>query len=121
MLGLLEITAEKDGGVSILNQYGFGETALFGLQVLLLGMAIVFAVLIIIWVALIAFKFVFHDLKSTSVKKDKVAPVKIDEPVVYPVANADDEIVAVIAAAIAMAESESPSGLKFRVVSFKRK
>ena len=35
-------------------------------------------------------------------------------------ATSDDEIVAVIAAAIAMAESEN-SGLKFRVVSFKRK
>ena len=32
---------------------------------------------------------------------------------------ADEEIVAVIAAAIAMAESES-NGLKFRVVSFRR-
>jgi Na+-transporting methylmalonyl-CoA/oxaloacetate decarboxylase gamma subunit len=33
--------------------------------------------------------------------------------------NADEEIIAVIAAAIAMAESES-NGLKFKVVSFRR-
>ena len=44
------------------------------------------------------------------------------EPVVEPVAvtaNNDEEIVAVIAAAIAMAESES-NGIKFKVVSFRR-
>lgn len=37
----------------------------------------------------------------------------------YSGANNDEEIIAVIAAAIAMAESES-DGLKFKVVSFRR-
>ena len=43
----------------------------------------------------------------------------VSEPVT-PVASNDEEIVAAIAAAIAMAESES-DGIKFRVVSFKRR
>ena len=116
---LLDI-AEKDFGNNIMNQYGFGETALFGLQVLLMGMATVFAVLIIIWVALIGFKFIFHDMKRTAVKQDNKPAVEVSEPIVS-TASTDEEIIAVIAAAIAMAESESPAGINFRVVSFKRK
>lgn len=116
---LLDI-AENDFGNNIMSQYGAWETILFGLQVLLMGMATVFAVLIIIWIALIGFKFIFHDIKRTNVKQDNKPAVAISEPIVS-TPNADEEIIAVIAAAIAMAESEAPSGIKFRVVSFKRR
>ena len=98
-----------------------GALLLYGAQVVLIGMVTVFAVLGLLWVCLTAFKFVFHDLKSNA--SVKPAPIsKPEEVVVPPVAtvSSDDEIVAVIAAAIAAAESEAP-GLKFRVVSFRRK
>ncbi len=95
-----------------------GDAAVFGGAMLLLGMLTVFAVLIVIWLCLVLFKVVFHDLpgKKTAPAETIVPAVEVQE-VVH---NADDEIIAVIAAAIAMAESES-SGTKFKVVSFKRK
>ena len=87
---------------------------------MLLGMATIFTVLIIIWISLIVLKFFLHDVpmaKEAEKKNSQPAPV-VSAPVVN--TASDDEIVAVIAAAIAAAESES-SGLKFRVVSFRRK
>ena len=111
---LLEITnfSEKLAPLDALT-YGGG--------VVLLGMGTVFSVLIIIWVVLACFKFFFHDLKF--VGKNKKTPVVESVPeVVAPHTTPDEEeIIAVIAAAIAMAESESASGTKFRVVSFNRK
>ena len=111
---LLEITnfAEKLAPLDALT-YGGG--------VVLLGMGTVFAVLIIIWVVLACFKFFFHDLKF--IGKNKKAPVveATPEVVASPAASDEEEIIAVIAAAIAMAESESANGTKFRVVSFNRK
>ncbi len=95
-----------------------GDALLFGGSMVLIGMATVFAVLIIIWICLTLFKLVFHDLPEKKRKAATVAPVA---PVaVQPTYSQNDEIVAVIAAAIAIAESES-DGLKFRVVSFRRK
>ena len=117
---LLEITKE-DYGSSIIATKGFAETLLFGAQMLLIGMLTVFSVLIIIWIALVIFKFFFHDLAKRE-HKDVVAPAPapIPEPVTINTSS-DDEIIAVIAAAIAMAESEANPGVKFRVVSFKRR
>lgn len=94
-----------------------GDALLFGGAMVLIGMATIFSVLIIIWICLSVFKLVFHDLPE----KRKSAPAAPAAPVaVQPTYTQNDEIVAVIAAAIAMAESES-DGLKFRVVSFRRK
>ena len=98
-----------------------GDAFTFGGGVVLLGMGTVFSVLIIIWAVLACFKFFFHDLKFA--KKPKKTPVveTVTEVATAPAASDDEEIIAVIAAAIAMAESESASGTKFRVVSFNRK
>ena len=98
-----------------------GEAALFGGAVLLIGMATLFGVLILLWLCLVAFKFFFHDLpaRHTSSARAEVAPAPVAAAPTAPVQNSDDEIVAVIAAAIAMAESEN-EGARFRVVSFKR-
>ncbi len=111
---LLEVT---DYTVPISN---LTDKFLFGGKMVLIGMATVFAVLFILWISLLVFKFVFHDVGS---RKTKTKEIKnTDTPVFTPhYANANDEIVAVIAAAIATAESESAPGSKFRVVSFKRK
>ena len=97
----------------------FGQAALFGGSMVLIGMVTVFAVLCILWGCLVLFKVAFHDMPA---KKAAEAPdtVKASPMPVTPAASSNDEIVAVIAAAIAMAESEN-SGMKFRVVSFRRK
>ena len=96
-----------------------GTAAAFGGAIMLIGMATIFAVLCIIWICITLFKVFFHDLPAKkAAKASEPAPVAVSaEPVK---SNADEEIVAVIAAAIAMAESEN-SGMKFKVVSFKRK
>ena len=90
----------------------------YGGMMLLLGMLTVFSVLAIIWLSLLIFKIVFHDLPS----KKKASPIQASAPVAQDESAAisnDEEIVAVIAAAIAMAESDS-NGIKFKVVSFRR-
>ncbi len=117
---LLEITKE-DYGSSIIATKGFAETLGFGAQILLIGMLTVFTVLCILWIALMIFKFFFHDLAKQEHKEVAApAPTPTPDHVAAPVSS-DDEIVAVIAAAIAMAESETSNGIKFRVVSFKRR
>ena len=91
-----------------------------GAMVVLTGMLTVFGVLCTLWLTLIGFKFFFYDLKQN---RDKTKEIK-DEPTPVQQANAtsdNDELIAVIAAAIAMAESEFGGNKQFRVVSFKRK
>ena len=103
----------------IIKTAGFGDTVAFGAKILLIGMATVFSVLCLIWLCLSVFKVAFSRKSEKPVKATKIEA----EPVaVAPVAVSDDsEIIAVIAAAIAAAESESTGGAKFRVVSFRRK
>ena len=98
----------------------FGDKFLYGGQMLLIGMATVFAVLVILLIALTLFKFFFHDLPARS-KKTK--EVKAEPAPVYqaPASDENEELIAVIAAAIAMAENEFGGNKQFRVVSFKRK
>ena len=95
-----------------------GDILSSGGMVFLTGMLTVFVVLAILWAALLAFKFFFHDLASGEKKVKKEKPVSVDNT---PVATDSNEIIAVITAAIAMAENESGGNVKFRVVSFKRK
>lgn len=95
-----------------------GTAAAFGGAIMLIGMLTIFSVLVIIWICLTLFKVFFHDIPAKKKVSSEPAPtVVVNEPVR---ASTDEEIVAVIAAAIAMAESEN-SGMKFKVVSFKRK
>ena len=92
----------------------------------IVGLLTVFAVLAIIWGVLELFHFISHGKakkKSDSVAPTvTVAPASEPAPIVSAPASQlnDDEIIAVIAAAIATAQSENPIG-SFRVVSFKRK
>ncbi len=92
----------------------------YGGVMLLIGMATIFSVLCLLWIFLALFKVFFHDLPAK--KSQKAAAPVAAAPVqeISTPTSAEGEIVAVIAAAIAMAESES-SGTQFRVVSFKRK
>ncbi len=102
----------------IISEYGVGETLAFGGKILLIGILAVFGVLCLIWLALSLFNVIFS--KNPSQNKTAPVPTVAPQAPVKVKSNTDDEIVAVIAAAIAMAESEN-SGTKFRVVSFKRK
>ena len=99
----------------------FGDKLAFGAMMLGIGMLAIFTVLCLLWGALVIFKIVFYDMPSKK-KNESVpavpAPVAVAQAPVAP--SADEELIAVLAAAIAMAESESV-GAKFRVVSFRRK
>ena len=116
---LLEV-GKSDYTDKIIETLGPTETLIFGGQMVLIGMLTVFSVLVIIWIALSLFKVFFKG----SAEKSGVKSVAEASPTVAaaPVATAptNEEIVAVIAAAIAMAEAEG-NGAKFRVVSFRRK
>lgn len=91
----------------------------FGGAIVLIGMATIFAVLCILWLCLTLFKVFFHDIPEKKAQAAAQAPVvTVQENEVQE--TSDSEIIAVIAAAIAMAESES-NGVKFNVVSFRRK
>ena len=106
--------------VNVSEKLSAVDALVYGLSMVLIGMATVFAVLITIWFALILFKYAFHDLPSKTAGKPKEVTEQNIAPVYVQKASENEEIVAVIAAAIAMAENEN-SGMKFRVVSFKRK
>lgn len=113
---LLEFTADQFAQKNLAIE----DILSSGGMVVLTGMLTVFAVLAILWLTLVIFKFFFHDIKNKSTKTKAVATEA--SPVVSTVvASPDEELVAVIAAAIAMAESECGTGVKFRVVSFRRK
>ena len=97
----------------------FADKLSYGGTMLLIGILTVFSVLLIIMISLFLFKYFFHDVAHKSSSEPK--PEKVAAPVqVNTATSQDEEVVAAIAAAIAMAESES-GGIKFRVVSFKRR
>ncbi len=97
-----------------------GEALLFGLAILVIGMVTVFTVLCILWLFLYLFKLFFHELPTKKAAKKKSAPVISTVEKTTDDKKVDDgELIAVIAAAIAMAESDN-SGMKFKVVSFRK-
>lgn len=117
-MNLLEI--EINTNEKILDQGNLGDLLMFGGEIVLIGMLTIFAVLSIIWGFLVLFKYAFQNTTENN-ENSKVVPSPVQNAAL-PITNipADDEIIAVIAAAIATAESEN-SGLKFKVVSFRRK
>ena len=98
-------------------------------KVTLLGMGMIFAVLALLWLVLAVFKvlFVKNGAKKPAETKVEKAPAADPVPAAAPVANAsnDEELIAVITAAVA-AYRASEEGMDsaqaggFRVVSFKR-
>lgn len=103
----------------IIDTKGFLETVGFGGRMFLLGMLTVFAILGIIWICLSVMKFIF-ERKGTTNTSEKVKATVEDISTTEAAELYDDgEIIAVIAAAIAMAEEEN-QGAKFRVVSFRK-
>ena len=95
------------------------DALVFGGAIVLIGMLAVFSVLCILWLFLVVFKLVFHDLpKNKKPKKATLTPVEENKETIK-TTNNDEELIAVISAAIAMAEGDD-SGMKFKVVSFRR-
>ena len=98
------------------------ETLQMMWQTPILGMAMIFAVLSLLWLVLIGFKMIFAKPEKKEDVASVVAPAPVEETVVEE-ETSDDELVAVITAAVAayMAQEEpdaAPNG--FRVVSFRR-
>ena len=95
---------------------GFGNKVLYGLEMLLIGMVIVFSVLALLWITLEISGRAFQKLSAP-----KNPAAEKSEPTVAPELQTTDEteLIAVLTAAIAAMES-APAA-RFRVVSFKRK
>ena len=134
MFGLLEMDYSRPIG-------SVGEKFLFGGQMLLIGMAVVFSVLVLLWFSLELFRIICDRMKGedgsfslsnlTKAREPKpetpepkpTKPAKAAKTASTPApaaapAPSDAEIVAVITAAIAASEN-APMG-SFRVVSFRR-
>ena len=111
LISLLEIApTQKDASL--------GERLSYGAEMLVVGLGIVFAVLILLWLSLELFNLVSQRMKNTQTAAPVAAPAP--KAVVEEVKPADDlELVAVLTAAIAA--SEAAPAARFRVVSFKRK
>ena len=104
------------------------ETLTMMWQTVLLGMGMVFSVLAILWGVLSIFKVIFvgkaPKAEKPEVKKEvKAEPIAKPAPVAQPTAQSNDELIAVLTAAVAayMAEEGTPvADGSFRVVSFRR-
>ncbi|MCL1859740.1 MAG: OadG family protein [Oscillospiraceae bacterium] len=109
----------------------FLDRLLFGGKVALIGMAIVFAVLILLWIILELFGYISNKIinKSDKSKKSDVivgdgvpdVPIKIEqnENEIIEAEENEEELIAVITAAVASVLDKPVSG--FRVVSFKQR
>ena len=103
----------------------FLDRLIFGGKVALIGMAIVFAVLILLWVILELFGYISKKITNKSKKTDETF-VGDGVPGVPHVSNENaefeetkEELIAVITAAVAMSMQKPVSG--FRVVFFKQR
>ena len=122
--GMLDFTSRfgEEGGYQTI-----GDAISGGFPVFLVGVLTVFSVLAIIWGVLEIFHYFACTLPSKMQEKKATTGDAQEAPLddvisqSAPVSNQqDEEIIAVIAAAIAAAEAEKPSG-EFRVVSFRKK
>ena len=97
-----------------------GERLLVAGQTLLLGMAAVFAVLVVLWIVIaIAGKLLARDDSESGAPEAKNVAAPIAAPTVAPtVVSDDEEIVAAITAAISVMLDKPQSA--FRVVSFRQ-
>lgn len=106
-----------------------GDKFFLGGSVLLRGICTVFAVLCIIWLFLVIVRFFLYDLPrrreeeaaQPQAEAAQSAAPQTAAPAVpaVPAGASEDELIAVITAAIAAATAEQGGG-KFRVVSFHR-
>lgn len=123
------IEATSDATDLMNSTMTFGERLKMGLEVTLFGMAVVFAVLILLWGILEVFRVIFYELpkkkaaeaevKTTETAEPAPAPIEAAETVVEEESETDDaELVAAITAAISVVMDKPQTS--FRVVSFRR-
>ncbi len=120
-------------GFDLDNGMTFGERVSMGLQVLVFGMAVVFAVLILLWGILEIFRIIFYELpkkkaakaaaapaESVPAPKEASAPAAEPEPIVEAASEELDEteLIAAITAAISVCMDKPQTS--FRVVSYRR-
>ncbi len=96
-----------------------GELLAYGSKMLLVGIGIVFAVLFLLYICLSIFRYVCGLLQQSDNVAKEATPIVENSNINSEQNTSNEEIIAVIAAAIAMANDEFPDK-KFRVVSFKR-
>ena len=100
-----------------------GENLALGGRVVLIGMGTVFAVLILLWLCLELLHFLLNLRKEKPADtENKAVTLPAPEAKAVPVVTAsddEDEIAAVIAAAVYAAQADAPHST-FRAVSFKR-
>ena len=127
-INAMRMLATVDMGSVMNNPMNMSERLALSLQMIVLGLATVFAVLIIIWGVLVLLRVFMYDAKKdkTSEPTAKQAPAEKQAPApapapaapVAPTATDDKQLIAVLAAAIAASEGKPASS--FRVVSFRR-
>lgn len=105
--------------VNVNESLPFLDALGYGGQMFLIGIITVFAVLGVIFLCLLIFKYAFAKVGGKETKSESKPIIPVASAPVS--ATLNGEIVAVIAAAIARAEEECGDGTKFRVVSFRRK
>ena len=101
----------------------FAENAKTALLDSLLGMAVVFSSLIILWLVIEVFRLVFEKVGSAGKKKEKSAdlPVTVEAPeTAAGVAEGGDEIEIVAAITAAISVYLDVPQTSFRVVSFRK-
>lgn len=97
----------------------FGERLLYGLQITAIGMLTVFLVLLILMLILKVFGWVFAEKKIKN-KKDAVTETPAQPQIQEEASEDEDEIAAVISAAVyAYMETAAP-GTKYVIRSFKK-
>ena len=125
-INLMRVLESVDINSVMNNPDPMSERLAMSLQMMILGLATVFAVLIVIWAVLVLLRVFLYDMRKpkeasapkTQLQKETPAPVA-PAPAATPAPAADDkQLIAVIAAAIAEAEGKPVSS--FRVVSFRR-
>lgn len=123
LIGLSDVV--KDKALSRKDDLGFSDRLTVGWQTVLLGMAIVFGVLVLLWLILevLGRGFSAKDKKAGKAKAAEAAPAV---PEVVPDNNDDAVIVAAITSAIAVlleeeAAANAAKAPAFRIVSYKRR
>ena len=101
-----------------------GGKLVYGLQVTAIGLLTVFAVLAILMVIVYLFRLFFYTIPMRKNNKAKESEAKADEPAAAVIADSEDEdeIAAVIAAAVAAIYEPSQVSVrqKYKIKSFKR-
>lgn len=123
----LMVTDQEYGSPDKLGIGGsnFGQRLWIGVQVALLGMGMVFIVLILLIIFVNALRYLMEGIKKASAKRAEKKTDKLPAPeaVLQIEGNTEEEIVAVIAAAVAAYyDAQEPvykSNVKFRVRSIK--